>query len=313
MTNVKPIDINVNLAVRAILISIIGALVTDVKLKELYDFFVPNGVLLIWRFLFLTLFILSLVVIIVMDHFWNKEYNSHQITKKDRDNLAKALKDSENRRLTDVITGIPNSESLKQDIKNYFSKSDKKMQYIFIDLKDFRKINEKFGFNRTNDLLREIAQTIYQRMRRNEQMYKCSISGSESKPDEKIYRVYPGGDEFVFIIFGDQSDALGFSNRLVGIFNELSDETPQILGSYTKLSFNCAIVEMHCKDSFKDLFMKVEPCYKAAKGGKSEFTIYWYPYNIEKTFSEDDKKLNEYIRARKLFEVMTPVDKDYSL
>lgn len=313
MKNVKPVDVNVKFGAIGFLIFTTAVIAAIIKWKEFYDFFVPNGILLNWRFVFLLILIPALIISFYLNNCWKNEYNAHEITKKDRDNYKKELMNSENLRLTDVITGVPNSEALEIDIENYFSKSEKKMQYIFIDLKKFRKINEKFGFNKTNDLLRTIAQTIYNRMRRTEQMYKCSIGGSESKLGEKIYRVYPGGDEFVFIIFGDQSDALGFSNRLVGIFNEISEKTPQILGQYTKLSFSCAIVEMHCKDSSKDLFLKIEPCYNAAKEGESDFTIYWHPYDIEKMLSTDKRKAHEYERARELFQVMTPIDRDYGL
>lgn len=337
MTNVKPIDTSSKSVLKrlyeilaAIIILIVGA---TTHWKDVHDFFVPNDIFLNLHFVLLIIFlsniIVFLVVVFFMNKYWENEYNSHQITKTEKDILIKekdilidALNTSEHLRLTDVITGIPNSASLTNDINNYFSHSSKKMQFIFIDLKDFRIINENFDFNKTNELLKTIAQTIYNRMRRNEQMYKCPTRDSEPKPDEKIYRVYPGGDEFVFIIFGDQPDALGFSNRLVGIFKELQEKTTEILGVYTKLSFQCAIVEMHKQDSLKDIFCRVHSCYKIAKQGESDFTICWHPYNIEQTFSEEtdlkklegcERKLKEYERTRILFTVMTPIDKDYGL
>ncbi len=314
MPNSKPIDTEAQFGVIGFLILATAAIGAIIEWKGFYDFFVPDGILLNWRFVFLILFISSFIVFFIMNHFWKKEYDEHEITKKDRDNLKDALKISENERLTDVITGIPNSRSLEKDIEGYFSlnRPNKKMQFIFIDLKGFRKVNEKFGFNKTNDLIRTIAQTIYKRMRRNEDMYKYSIDGSESKHEkESFYRVYPGGDEFVFIIEGDQSDALGFSNRLVGQFEQISEKTQDILGQHIKLSFHGAIVEMHQSDSFKDIFKKAEDCYRIAKEGTSDFTLCWHPNNIERTLSKDPKKQAEYERARKLFEVMTIVDKDY--
>lgn len=314
MPNSKPIDTEAQFGVIGFLIlatAVIGAII---QWKGFYDFFVPDGILLNWRFVFLIIFISSFIVFFIMNHFWKKEYDEHEITKKDRDNLKDTLKISENERLTDVITGIPNSAALKKDIEEYFSlnRPNKKMQFIFIDLKGFRKVNEKFGFNKTNDLIRTIAQTIYKRMRRNEDMYKYSIDDSKSKHEkESFYRVYPGGDEFVFVIEGDQSDALGFSNRLVGQFEQISEKTQDILGQHIKLSFHGAIVEMFQSDSFKDIFKKAEDCYRIAKEGTSDFTLCWHPNNIERTLSKDPKKQAEYERARKLFEVMTIVDKDY--
>ncbi|WP_336513813.1 GGDEF domain-containing protein [Pollutibacter soli] len=210
-----------------------------------------------------------------------------------------------------MITGIPNSRSLEKDINDFFSanRSAKKMQFIFIDLKDFRKVNSRFGFNKTNDLLRAIAQTIYKRMRRNEDMYKYSIG--DKIQSENFYRVYPGGDEFVFIIEGDQADALGFTNRLVYQFQELSKKTVQILGEHVYLSFHCAVVELDPRDSFTDIFRKAEDCYRIAKEGGEAFTICWHPNTIEFLLSKDPKKKAEYDRTRSIFEVMTIIDKDY--
>ena len=313
MTNPKPVEIELKFGLIIGLIIIATAIIgTIVKWKDFYALFIPNGTFLNWRFVFLLIFISVLAVWFIMNYFWQKEYQSHEITKKDRDNLKDALKISENERLTDVITGIPNSRSLQKDIDEYFhaNRPYKRMQFIFIDLKDFRKVNSKFGFNKTNDLLRAIAQTIYKRMRRNEDMYKYSVSNKYEK--ESFYRVYPGGDEFAFIIEGDQADAIGFSNRLVAQFQELSKKTHQILGESINLSFHCAVVEMDPRDSFDDIFKKAEDCYRIAKEGKSEFNICWHPNKLEVMLSKDPKKKSDYERARNIFEVMTIIDKEYN-
>lgn len=315
MKRPKPIGVELKFGLIIGLIIILTAIIgTFSKWKEFYDLFAPNGVLLNWRFVFLIVLVSVLIVWFIMNYFWQREYNEHEITKKDRDNYKDALKISENERLTDVITGIPNSRSLQKDIDEFYSvvKPNRKMQFIFIDLKDFRKVNSKFGFNKTNDLLRAIAQTIYKRMRRNEDMYKYSIENNAKKDEkENFYRVYPGGDEFVFIIEGDQADAIGFTNRLVGQFEEFSKKTVQILGESLDLTFHCAIVEMDARDSFNDIFKKAEDCYRIAKEGKSRFTLCWHPNTIEPVLARDSKKKSDYDRARQLFQVMTIVDKDY--
>ena len=155
MARPKPIAIELKFGLIIGLVIIATAIVgTVAKWKEFYELFVPNGVLLNWRFVFLILAISVITVWFLMNYFWQQEYDKHEITKKDRDNLRDALKISENERLTDVITGIPNSRSLEKDIDEFFATNRpfKKMQFIFIDLKDFRKVNSKFGFNKTNDL-----------------------------------------------------------------------------------------------------------------------------------------------------------------
>ncbi len=311
MANPKPLAIELKFGLVIGFIIITTTLVgTFSKWEDFYDLFVPNGIFLNWRFVFLLIFICTLSVWFLMNYFWQKEYNQHEITKKDRDNLKDKLKISENERLTDVITGIPNSRSLQKDIDEQSDgHANHTRQFIYIDLKDFRKINRKFGFNKTNDLLRAMAQSIYKKMRRNEDMYK--FSAHEKKEKESFYRVYPGGDEFVFIIEGDQADAIGFSNRLAAQFEEFSKKTDKILGENIHLSFHCAIVEMDARDTYADIFRKAEDCYTIAKEGKSDFNICWHPNSFERVLSKDPKKKADYDRAKKTFEVMTIVDKAY--
>src|ERR1044072_3407734 len=114
MARPKPIGIELKFGLLTGLIILATAIVGTIsKWKEFYELFTPNGVLLNWRFVFIVVVLAMIIVWFIMNHFWQKEFNEHEITKKDRDNLKDALKVSENERLTDVITGIPNSRSLE--------------------------------------------------------------------------------------------------------------------------------------------------------------------------------------------------------
>ena len=309
----KPIDVKNKhgylIAFVIILFAIIGFFDKGIKF---YDILVPNNNLLNWRFVVFIVFICSMIVWFIMNYLWKKEYEKHQQTRFERDNFAEQLKISENERLTDIITGVPNLRSLKIDIENHFSKRkiDKKLQFILIDLKGFKKINDRYGFLKTNELLRVIAQTIYQKMRRNEDMYKYPMDiGQFDK--EHFYRLHTGGDEFVFIIEGNQVDALGFVNRLVkNDFKQLSNLTEKILGDSIKLSFHCSVVEMDIRDKIEDILGKSDTCYSLAKEGTGDFTICWHPINIEKDLNKP-WELNIYKETRELFDVLTIEDKNY--
>jgi GGDEF domain-containing protein len=290
------------------LFGVLSAIVAIViKWKDFHDFFFPKDVILTWQFFILVILLATITTWFIMNHFWRKEFEAHDITRKDRDNFMDQLKISENERLTDVITGIPNARSLEKDIKSYFSsRNNKQMQFILIDLKDFRKINKQFGFNKTNNLLRLISQSIYKKMRRNEDMYKYFAGEKKKSVDnDGFYRIYPGGDEFAFIIEGDQSDAIGFSNRLSDQFNALSIRTKEVLGEEVKLSFHCAIVEMDARDTFEDILIKAKDCYQISKEGSADFTMCWHPINVETILSRAENKRYSYIRAREIFEVLT--------
>lgn len=297
-------------------ILVLGAIIgVFLKWKDFSDFFFQSGTLLNWKFFTLSIVISASTVWFVMNHFWKQEFDAHEFTRMDNDNLKEKLKISENKRLTDIVTGIPNSSSLEIDINDYFSnRTTQKMQFILIDLKDFRKINRQYGFSKTNNLLRLIAQTIYKKMRRNEDMYKYFDGESKNVASQDgFYRIYPGGDEFAFILEGDQAEAVGFSNRLVDQFKAISKKTKVILGEEINLSFHCALIEMDPRDTFRDVFKKAEDCYQIAKEGSADFTMCWHPINLEHSLSKDPQKAGMYRKSRELFEVMTLREADIDL
>ncbi len=312
MARIKPVKIDLKFGfIVGVIIFLLAIMETFSKIKEFKEKIFPEGIKLDWGLFFTILAIVVLITWFIMNSLWRQEYIEHGVTKKDRENLIEELKLSNNARLTDVITGVPNSLSMERDIEKYFSKlSSKRHQFIFIDLKNFKSLNKNFGFLKTNDLLRTIAQTIYTSMRRNEDMYKYfSDEEPRTYSQEGFYRVYPGGDEFVFIIAGDQADALGFVNRLVRQFEDLSKKTVDILGTDVKLSFYCSITEMDPNDTYRDIFKRAQDSYNVAKQGNAPFTICWHPTNKEIELSKNDKKKGEYLRTRELFEVLTLQDK----
>lgn len=308
----KPINIKYNYGlVIALIILVFALLAFFEKGVKFYELIAPDQNILNWRFVIILIIISSTITWFIMNHFWKKEFEKHQKTKFELDNYHELLKISENERLTDIITGVPNFQSLEKDIENHFNKkTKKKLQFILIDLKGFKKINDEFGFLKTNELLRTIAQTIYKKMRRNEDMYKYPVNLKNEKK-EYFYRLHTGGDEFVFIIQGTQTDALGFANRLVkNDFNRLSSLTKQILGKEKKLSFHCAIVEMDRRDKVEDILRKSDECYVLAKESKEDFSICWHPITIEEKIT-NKRELSIYEETKELFDVMTIKEQNY--
>lgn len=308
----KPIDLDLKkgfiIGFVALLVSLFGLVKEG---EEFIEFIAPGNEWLNWRFFIAIIVLSGLIVGVIMNQLWMRDYKKLKETIYDRDNYKARLKIRENERLVDVITGVPNSISLEYDINEYLEekRQNKQLQFILIDLKDFGKINNKFGFIKTNELLRTVAQTIYQKMRRNEEMYKY-LMDDNSRKKEKFYRLHTGGDEFVFIVEGNQSDAIGFSNRLVKSFEAINSKTKSILGVEVKLSFHCAIIEIDPRDKLSDLLRKTHDCYNLAKEGKKDFNIAWHPNNLERLAKQGWQKAN-YENARKIFDVMTIEDKEY--
>jgi GGDEF domain-containing protein len=200
-----------------VLLTAVGGFI--LKWKEILEFLNPAGASwLNWRFVVACIFVTALVTWLGMNQLWLKEFSSHQQTKNERDNFENLLSISEEERMTDVVTGIPNGTKLTADLDTFFSRRHPgaETQVILIDLKGFRRINRDFGFLKGDEILRMIAQEIYQSMRRNENMYRHPAPPNSTRSLWKtLYRRYPGGDEFVFLVEGDQSEAIGFVNRLV--------------------------------------------------------------------------------------------------
>ena len=280
--------------------------------KFIVNIFSDNQFLNWKTVLFITL-LTAFIVWFIMNYFWSKEYKEHETTKFERDNYKNQLKREENKRLVDIVTGVPNMKSLEQDLENYFPKkgSPEKIQFILIDIRDFRRINEEYGFIKTNRVLRMIAQKIYTTMRRNEDMYKYPMSESRDNKSwfSKFYRIHSGGDEFAFIIQGDQSDAIGFVNRLLPRFKyEFSKETLDLLGKEEVISFYAAIVEVKHLDKFDDIIDRAHQCYNLAKNSRNDFAISWYPALTEEDVQEEGWQRNNYIKAKENFDVILPAE-----
>lgn len=291
-----------------ILILIVGIITSIDKLLQFFIKTFSDNNFFNWKSFLFVAVLIFFITWFIMNHFWSKEFKEHQITKFERDNYFNKLKIEEQERLVDIVTGVPNMKSLEQDLAEFFKekRKAKELQFILIDLRNFRKINKDYGFMKTNKVLRMIAQNIYITMRRNEDMYKFPISDrKKTKFQDKFYRVHSGGDEFAFIIEGDQSDAIGFVNRLVPRFKEeFSSLTKDILGKKEKLSFYSAIVQVNHRDEYGDIIERAQDCYNLAKESDDDFALSWYPHDIEDRVPDKGWKKKNYSNAKNIFDVI---------
>ncbi|MEM6664354.1 MAG: GGDEF domain-containing protein [Pseudomonadota bacterium] len=115
---------------------------------------------------------------------------------------------------TDNVTKIPNEMRLDSQVADFLSEHPSRgFSLIYIDIDDFKKINNALGSSRANIVLRGFAWKIRSGMRRDEQIYRSEHSD--------IYRRFVGGDEFVILIYGSEQDCIFFMKRL---FNDLMPE-----------------------------------------------------------------------------------------
>lgn len=306
-------------------ISLVSGLVTvatpwPTVWSVVWNFFFPSETNFSWPFLLLCIIVSSSLVWFVVNLGWHIEYVKHQETKYQLANLIERFDISEQQRLIDVITGVPNETKLKEDVESFFSNSkssvSKPLQMILIDLKRFRSVNKRFGFLKGDALLRYIAQSFFQSMRRNEVIYKRPFQKDvpiwKQIPEfleqinpafrERVYRKYPGGDEFIFLIQGEQPDALGFIiNRIFPQFKEFSTQTQKILGESITLSFHCGVAPVLKGDTYDQAFERVQTCYMRAAELNGDFTIEWFPKDIEEKLHHTDFRRKFYKDVRDVF------------
>ncbi len=180
----------------------------------------------------------------------------------------------------DVVTGIPNQLKLQEDVADIVKRITATNQYqaIMLDLDGFGQINDRFGYHKGDLVIRYIAQSIYNTMRRNEEAYKRPFAGDVTNDDiwRRIYRKYSGGDEFVFIVAGGEDEALGFLLRMKRRFEQdLSNHVGTILGEPWHLVFHAGVCHFNPGDTFETLLSRVEECLRLARQKGSLSRVFW--------------------------------------
>jgi diguanylate cyclase (GGDEF)-like protein len=215
-------------------------------------------------------------------------------------NLRVLLDDIERERLLDLHTGIPNEKKFTNDFESLkeTNLSTLAAQIILIDIDDFGSVNNKYGYQKGNEVIRLIAQRMFFEMRRNEEIY--------TPRDAELYRRFTGGDEFVLLLRGPQHEAVGFLARLHSMLSKkLSPETTKILKEEFKISFHGAIAPIYHKDDYKDAVARLEQCYLQTKKPDSTRKVYWWK-DEEKSFPAKDFRTAIYKNAINEFTISRP-------
>ena len=229
----------------------------------------------------------------------------YEETKKDLENAKKLLHEAHRLQRVDVISGVPNETKLKEDIDDFFNRrpASEEAQLILIDILNFKKINEDHDFLFGDRVLRFLAQSIYQSMRRDEEMYRYGHDEGDKALWSHFYRKYPGGDEFVFMLEGAQHDAMGFVvKRLIPKFKELSRRSESELGVPLEFKFHCAIAPIYRNESYSTALRRLAPYFKRIHFDSSKPSLTWFPEDYEEKLPKNSFLHNFYNEARKHFD-----------
>jgi len=262
-----------------------------------------------FRLWWIAVFLMSVIVIAYeLFHYVQKErFISHelrmlnQIAEKEKRLLISKLK-------TDYITGLSNEIQFAEDFIAHLNGSEK-LTIILIDIVGMRRMNKRFGHINTDKLLKIFSDSVDATMRRNERMYKRSMHS----PDEiggRLYRKYPGGDEFYCIVGGTEVDALGFLCRLdeVVIPSVVNPKANDFLGMSVArdkiaFSFYGAVYELKAEDTIENVQQQLHEMLTIAQRKDSDRRIIWRSKNSSQNSDLKESEKFIYRKAEKLFSI----------
>lgn len=226
------------------------------------------------------------------------ERSRHYMTRKHLERSEFLLADRRKNEIIDVYTGIPNERKFHIDLKEL---DNSQYQLILLDLDKFGEINKKYGHDKGDAIMKMIAQSLYRSMRRDEEIYKREQLLEKSFV-KRIYRKYNKGDEFIFLIKGEQFEAVGFLNRVEKEFGNFSRKSEEILGRNVKLTFHAAISPIFPNEPYDIYNRRLHECFVLAAEEKDNRRVYWFLDEYER-IPEDHFKKRIYNEAHRLFSI----------
>jgi GGDEF domain-containing protein len=258
---------------------------------------------------------LSVIAVVLLSIFYVVNLLLYNISSREKAawQLSKAadytFRKTQKMKETDIATGIPNQIKLAADLKFRASlaKGGKQSQLIMIDLDNFRKLNQLYNHQKGDEVISYVAQSIYNTMRRNEEIYRHS-AGFVPPMDytfRRVYRKYAGGDEFIFLISGDETEALGFLVRLQNQFKQ--ELTPHISGHLLPerwpLQFHAGVCDVDEDDTVEQALGRVSECLRLARREGSTSRVFWSSRKTAKDFPEVSFQHQIYKKASAEFQI----------
>jgi diguanylate cyclase (GGDEF)-like protein len=107
-------------------------------------------------------------------------------------------------RSSNPLTGLPGNLSIEQEIAKRLMKGDK-IAVCYIDLDNFKAYNDKYGYDKGDDIIQLIARIM------------INAAEEVGNPDDFIGHI--GGDDFIFITIPDKADMV--CQYIIKWFDEL--------------------------------------------------------------------------------------------
>ena len=244
---------------------------------------------------YFTFILLVVLPMVISTYFWNwalyKELAQHKNTTQLLEATEGARREFDRLRFTDVVTRIPNQLQWVQDLLSLHDEVNvhNEFQVILIDLDGFKSINDRFGFEKGDEVIAIFAQILLESMRRNEKIYKRPFEDivDTQKLWTRIYRKYSGGDEFIFLIRGDEEEALGFLIRVHRLtVRRIKSKIEEITREGLSFDFHGAVCPIFPKDTAQTALLRLEQCYRKATMDGFKRRVYWYSVRSSKNITD---------------------------
>ena len=225
--------------------------------------------------------------------------------------LQRHLHDARQFRFLDVVTGIPNEARWKNDIIQYSAKAsiDTPRQVALIDLVDFGRLNDELGYSTVDKILRYLAQSLEESMRKNEGLYKRHLVDNALLPS-RLYRKYPGGDEFYVVAEGSEASMIGLLTRLQRLIRTRLDEhiSQSIAQSKAPLQilFSGAVCELHRDEEPEALTRRLEDHLRPTRYPDATLRLNWQSGQRSVDFLVGSIEHNLYREAEREFAIARP-------
>jgi diguanylate cyclase (GGDEF)-like protein/PAS domain S-box-containing protein len=160
----------------------------------------------------------------------------------------------------DVLTDLPNRAFLMEQLEQKLMLAKKKpcnLALMFLDLDGFKPINDQYGHNVGDDVLKEITKRLQALLRQS----------------DTVARV--GGDEFIFIInnLTKKNEITNIANRFISSINQAIEIHDKII--YVGASIGIAIFPGDGQTSF-DLINNADTAMYAAKGSPGKNNVHFF-------------------------------------
>jgi diguanylate cyclase (GGDEF)-like protein len=176
--------------------------------------------------------------------------------RRDRQRLQESLRNESTLARTDFLTGLPNTRAFLERLKGELSRVRRKSEPVcvaYLDLDNFKKVNDMYGHGAGDGLLEEVARAITQTVRSSDDVGRL------------------GGDEFAVLLVDTSAEgAPAVGQRLVDRVAALASNYP---GAGLGASVGIAFVENPPDDAELVLREGDRAAYEAKSAGKARVTM----------------------------------------